>query len=136
MRLTLSLRTSQIHEVELTSLDPLLTSFIPLSSFNIDCEYRMTTRRIFVHCRLSGLPVGITLLHIVLDLRNSLNNTRREILDIDALVLVLLQIELVVNIFGEQVPDLLVINFQIRTTDQKLFCYVVRVVKVPEDVIE
>ena len=111
MRLTLSLRTSQIHKVELSSLDPLLTSFIPLSSFNIDCEYRMTTRGIFVHCSLSRLPVGITLLHIVLDLRNCLDNACSKILDIDTLVLVLLQIQLVVNIFGEKVPNLLVINF-------------------------
>ena len=69
-------------------------------------------------------------------MRDCLYNACSEVLDINSLVLALFEVELVVDCFREEVADLLVINFEVRTSDQKLLSYVIDIIQVAEDVIE
>ena len=136
MRLTLPLRTSQIDQVKLACLDALLALIILFSSFNIYCKNRMTPRTILVHGRLARLPIRVTLFHVFFNLRNCLHNACCQILNINSLILALLEVELAVDCFREEVADLLVINFKVRTSDQELLPYVIDIIQVSKDVIE
>lgn len=96
----------------------------------------MTPGTVLVHCRLARLTIQITLLHVLFDLRYCLHDACREVLNIDALILALLKVQFVIHCFGQQVADLLVIDFQIRAPDQKLFTDVICVIKVSKNVVE
>ena len=113
MCFTLSFGTRQVNKVEFACCDSLLAGFIFFSSFNINCENGVTSGRVDIHGRLASLSRIITFFHELLDLCNSLDDTCSEILDIDTFVFILFQIQLVINIFGQQVSNLLVIYFQV-----------------------
>ena len=136
MSLTLSLRPRQIDQVELTCLNPLITLLIFLSSFNINCENRMTARRRQVHCCLARFSHGIAFLHKLFYLRSRFYDARGQVLDVDTFVGIFFQIEFVLNLLGEEIADLLVINFQVGASNQKLFTDVVGVIQITEYVIK
>ena len=60
----------------------------------------MTPGRVLIHGSLACLSIHITLLHELLNLGNSLDNARGQVLDVHTLVLALLEIEFIVDIFG------------------------------------
>jgi hypothetical protein len=71
----------------------------------------MTSRTILVHCCLARLTIRITLLHKLFDLWYCLHNACREVLDVDALILALLEVQFAIHRLGQQITDLLVIDF-------------------------
>ena len=96
----------------------------------------MAPGTVLVHCRLAGFTIQVALLHVLLDLGYCLHDACREVLDIHALILTLLEVQFVIHCFGKQIANLLVIDFQVRASDQKLFPDVIGVIKVPKNVVE
>jgi|MDSY01.1.fsa_nt_gb hypothetical protein len=96
----------------------------------------MTPGTVLVHGRLARLPVKVALLHVLFDLGYCLYDACREVLDVNALILALLEVQFVIHCFGEQIANLLVIDFQVRASDQKLFTNVICVIKVSKNVVE
>jgi len=96
----------------------------------------MGSRTVFVHSRFTHFPVAGTLLHEALNLSNTLNDEAGEVLDKDALVGVLLELKLGIHVFGEQVPDVLVVDLKIGTAHQELHLSCVALVNEPENVLK
>ena len=96
----------------------------------------MTARRRQVHCCLARFPHGIAFLHELFYLRSGFDDARGQVLDVDTFVGIFFQIEFVLNLLGEEIADLLVINFQVGASNQKLFTDVVGVIQITEYVIK
>lgn len=136
LRFTLPLGAGQIDQVQLACLNALLTLFIFFSSFNIYCKNRMAPGTVLIHCCLARFTVTVTLLHELLDLWYRLDDACRKVLHVHALVLALLEVQFAIHCFGQQIANLLVINFQVWASDQKLFTDVICIIKVPKNVVE
>ena len=96
----------------------------------------MTATRVLVHCGLTRLSVGSTLVHAVLDLSDGLDDDHVEVLDEDALLWVFLEVKLLLGVLSEQVTNLFIVNLQVAAADEELLLCVLCVIKVAEDVVE
>lgn len=133
---TLSFRSSKIDKIKLSSLDSLITLFISLCCFNINCKNRMTSRWVFIHGSFSCHSVVCSLVHVFFYFCNTFHDTGCQIFDKNSLITVFFQLQLFIKVFSQQVSDILIVNLEIRTSDKKLFLHILCIIKVPEDVIK
>mmetsp|Transcript_21413 Transcript_21413/g.73788 ORF Transcript_21413/g.73788 Transcript_21413/m.73788 type:complete len:203 (+) Transcript_21413:1929-2537(+) len=94
-RLRLPLRTGQIDKVELADGDVRAALFVGLCAFDDDGKNGVRPRRPLVHQRRPDRSILLARLHHLVDLVRRLDNKARQVLDIDARVDVLLQVQAV-----------------------------------------
>ena len=98
-------------------------------------ENGVRARRVFVHVGFADLAVLSAGGHRALDVLSALYDHVGESLDVDALLRVLLDVELRVVVFAEQVEDVFVVDLEVGAADEETLCASLAV-DAPEDVRE
>ena len=76
------------------------------------------------------------MLHVVLYLGNGLDDKLVQVFNVNSFFRIFFQLKLGVDTFGKKVSNLLVVDFEVRASNQKLLPHIRRVVKIAENVVE
>lgn len=115
-----TLGTSQINHVKFTGTDMLLAISTNFRALNANLEQRVRTTTLLVHIGRANRAVFHTNLEHIVDLRDVLDGEVRKIADVDTRVRLLVQVEPVLRVFGQQIANFFVVDFQVACSDEEL----------------
>mmetsp|Transcript_16992 Transcript_16992/g.55352 ORF Transcript_16992/g.55352 Transcript_16992/m.55352 type:complete len:383 (+) Transcript_16992:1139-2287(+) len=119
-RLGLALRSGQVHQIQLAHPDVRLALGVGLAALDRDGINRMRARRVGVHLGGADMSVAGAKVAELVALLHRLDHVRRQVLNVHPGVGVLLKLQLVDGVLGQQVAHLLVVDLQVRGTDEEL----------------
>ena len=96
----------------------------------------MTSRRSCIHRSLTDVSGFVAYIHEPRDFADRLDSNHGQFSHVDTFVLVLTQVKFFVRVLAKQVPDLFIVYFEERGSNQELLVRIRLIIQEPVDVVE